>query len=601
MAISQTGSLPDRDGLLSLLAGRRSWFASRAPAEPQPPIRSELFSVERLEQHAESLAAAQAVVRRVKAGRPLAPRLFDNARAISEAYRAIVAAAGAQQAITPAASWLLDNFHVVEEQVRQIKNDLPPRFYRMLPKLAEGPLEGYPRVFGVAWALVAHTDSAFDMEKLTRFVEAYQRVQPLSIGELWALSITMRITLVENLRRLAEAIVERLSASRKADELADRFLAEDAEISQGAVERSLDAVPWSSAFAVQLAQRLRDRDPNRTPALRWLNDRLTKAHTSADQIVREEVARQGAMNVTVRNVITSMRFVSMINWAEFFEEVSPVDKVLRAGSDFAKMDFPTRDLYRRAVEELARASKREETEVAEHALAAAKRAAANQPKARVPARESEPGYYLISRGRRALEEELGCKVPWRTRAFRFNSDLGVGFYVGAIVLVTLVLAAGVAMTSAGMGVSLVGLAALTISSLVPASDVAVAMLNYAITRRIGATLLPGMELKEGVPPELCTLIVVPTLLVDAPEIRKQVEHLEVHYLSNPDANFFYALASDWRDARSEHAPGDEALLEVAAAGIADLNRRYAAQGLGPRFFLLHRRRVWNTGEERWIG
>src|SRR5436190_7321949 len=243
---------------------------------PEPPIRAELFSVERLEQHAESLAVAQRVAPRLRTGRPLAPRLHDNTKVLTEAYRAIVLAASAHQAITPAAEWLLDNFHIVNEQIREIKNDLPPGFYRMLPKLAEGPLKGYPRIFGIAWALVAHTDSAFDMEKLTRFVEAYQRVQPLTIGELWALAITLRITLVENLRRLADAIVARLQASQTADALADRMLALGAPQSDqsAAVMQSLDQASWSTAFAVQFAQRLRDQDPKTTVALRWLNDRL---------------------------------------------------------------------------------------------------------------------------------------------------------------------------------------------------------------------------------------------------------------------------------------------------------------------------------------
>ena len=163
---------------------------------PEPPIRAEIFSVERLEQHAESLAIAQPITSHPKRGRQLSKRLYDNTKILNEAYQAIVRATSAHQPITPAAEWLLDNFHIVDEQVRDIKNDLPPGFYRLLPKLSDGPLQGYPRVFGVAWALVAHTDSAFDLQKLTRFVEAYQRVQPLTIGELWALAITLRITLV---------------------------------------------------------------------------------------------------------------------------------------------------------------------------------------------------------------------------------------------------------------------------------------------------------------------------------------------------------------------------------------------------------------------
>ena len=152
-----------------------------------------------------------------------------------------------------------------------------PAIYRKLPKLADGPLQGYPRVFGVAWALIAHTDSAFDIQKLTRFVEAYQRVQPLTIGELWALAITLRITLVENLRRLAEAIVARLIGGpvgrcARGPDLWARPTRDPEPAS--AILHSLDQAPWSTAFAVELAQRLRDHDPNTTPALRWLNDKI---------------------------------------------------------------------------------------------------------------------------------------------------------------------------------------------------------------------------------------------------------------------------------------------------------------------------------------
>ncbi len=165
----------------------------------------------------------------------------------------------------------------------------------------------------------------------------------------------MRITLVENLRRLAEAIVARQSAVQSADALADQFLGDDRRMKPNlgiSHLRSLDQAPWSAAFAVEFAQRLRDHDPDNTPALRWLNDKLSAAHTTTDQIVREKFLRQSAMDVTVRNVIMSMRLVSMIDWAEFFESVSLVDAVLRDASNFAAMDFPTRDRYRRAIEEL---------------------------------------------------------------------------------------------------------------------------------------------------------------------------------------------------------------------------------------------------------
>src|SRR5206468_902124 len=254
---------------------------------------------------------------------------------------AIASAVGEGRGITPAAEWLLDNYHLVEQQIREIRDDLPSGYYRQLPKMADGPFAGYPRVFGVAWAFVAHTDSRFDPEMLTRFLRAYQRVQPRTIGELWAVAITLRIVLVENLRRGAKRIVDSRAARQEADALADRLLgvgAHPAEPIRSVFQR-YEQAPLPGAFAVQLLQRLRDQDPKVMRALVWLEERLRAQRTTADEIVHHEHQRQGAANVTVRNIITSMRLVSDVDWAELFENVSLVDETLRSGSAFADMEI----------------------------------------------------------------------------------------------------------------------------------------------------------------------------------------------------------------------------------------------------------------------
>ncbi len=269
---------------------------------------------------------------------------------------------------------MLDNFHIVEEQVREILGDLPPGFYRRLPKLSDGPLAGYPRVFGIAWDIVAHTDSGFDVERLSRYVAAYQRVQPLTIGELWAIAITLRLVLVENLRRLAVGIVSWHAAYQRANAIADRLIGTENQKPEAvdAVLHSLTKVHFSKPFAVQLNQQLRDQAQTVVPILKWLDDRLAEDGTNADEIVREEHQIQGATNLTVRNIITSMRLVSTVDWPEFVESVGVVDSALRADSRFSEMDFPTRDLYRRTIEELARGSDRTELEIAQRVIAATK-------------------------------------------------------------------------------------------------------------------------------------------------------------------------------------------------------------------------------------
>jgi cyclic beta-1,2-glucan synthetase len=563
------------------------------PWNSEESIREELFSAERLEEHAESLAQAQAVTAQPVAGRSLAARLKDNEAALLEAYRALAAAVGEGRVVTPAAEWLLDNYHLVDEQIREIRDDLPPGYYRQLPKLAGGPFAGYPRVLGVAWAFVAHTDSRFDPALLRRFVRAYQRVQPLTIGELWAVAITLRIVLVENLRRAARRIVTSRAARQQADALADRLLAPQAPPAEqipALLQRYAEA-PLSESFAVQLAQRLRDLDPKATPALAWLEERLAAEAKSVEQIVHDEHQRQGATNVTVRNIITSMRLVSDVDWPELVESVSLIDDALRPASGFAQMDFATRNLYRNAIEELARGAKRPELEIAQAALAAATGTG----------RERDPGYHLIAGGRRAFEAAIGYRVPVRRWPGRLSGALGIGGYIGAVVAAAAIVLALALYALAGAGVGGAWLGVLAALGLLPALDAGVALVNRAVTRGFGATLLPGLELREGIPAHLRTLVAVPILLSTRDALEEQLERLEIHHLASPESELHFALLSDWTDAPAETAAQDQALLDAAAEGIARLNRQYGPAAGGERFLLFHRRRVWSESQQCWMG
>ncbi|HSD42064.1 MAG TPA: glucoamylase family protein [Burkholderiales bacterium] len=557
-------------------------------------MREELFSIERLEQHAESLAAAQPITARPTTGRSLAARLKNNESALREAYRAISKAVGESRAITPAAEWLLDNYHLVEEQIREIRDDLPPGYYRQLPKLAAGPFEGFPRVFGVAWAFVAHTDSRFDPEMLRRFVRAYQRVQPLTIGELWAVAITLRIVLVENLRRAARRIVTSRAARQEADALADRLLGVNAHPADpvALILRDYEQGPLPEAFAVQLVQRLRDQDPRVTPALTWLEARLAAQGTTADEIVRDQHQRQGATNVTVRNIITSMRLISELDWAELVESVSLVDDALRSGGDFAAMDFPTRNLYRSAIEELARGSKLTELEIARAALLAARDR---------NGRERDAGYHLVAGGRRPFEGTVGFRPPIGSWLGRFNTSIGIGGYIGVVIMVTATVLFLPLFALAGANIGGWWLGLLALLGLIPSIDAAMALVNRGVTNGFGASILPGLELRDGVPAHLRTVVAVPILLTTQAALEEQIERLEIHYLASPEGEFHFALLSDWTDAATETVDGDDALLEAAAAGIDRLNRRYGPAPGGERFLLFHRRRVWNRGQRRWIG
>ena len=622
----------------------RRFTRSRQPidfTEFEEPIRAELFSAERLEQHAQSLAAAQTVTTARAAERALVPRVRENGRVLHEAHQLIGNAARLHLAITPAAEWLLDNFHIVEDQLRDIREYLPARYYRLLPKLADGHLRGFPRVYGIAWAIVAHTDSRFDPDWLIRFVRAYQRVQPLTIGELWAVPISLRIVMVENLRRLAVRIVgsqlSRQAADRFVDELLPAADAHPAELADRAIH-SLSEAPLRPAFAVQLVQRLRYGALDTTALLEWLNREPKMQRLSTDEIVQSELAAQGAANLTVRNLITSMRAIAAFDWRAFFEEVSLVDAALRGTTNFVAMDFATRDRYRHAIEELARGAACSELDVAAAVIAKIQKiqdgarvcawepseaagahrvladgqagGGGNSPRASVARAEGsagirqaplaaaehapagaslldtgdhgaapdprllDAGFYLIGAGRHALERDLGCRIGLRERWVRACLAHATAFYLGTILFLTLAVLALPLAASVDAGMSWAGLMVASLLALFPASDAAIALTHRLVTKAFGPRPLPRLALRDGIPASLRTCVVMPTLIGGTQDVAAQLERLETHYLSNRDGDVRFALLTDWHDDDTEAVATDASLLAAAAAGIEALNARH---------------------------
>src|SRR6267378_1710993 len=417
------------------------WLLDRfrkAPGDAdEQPLRGEIFSVERLEQYAKALAAAHTTV--TKKGRAqLLPRLEDNGRKLVAAYRTLVETIRTGRAISPAAEWLVDNFHIVEEQVREIREDLPKSYYHELPKLAAGNFKNYPRIYALSVALIAHTDSHLDTETLRRFINTYQKVSPLSIGELWAVPISLRLALVENLRRLATRIVLSRTERDEADRLADRLLAQAQrqpnELLTLLTSRMARRKALGRSFVVQLTQRLREQDPAVMPVMEWLEKQLAKKGLSVEKIVQEEHQRQAAAQVTVGNIITSMRLLSTLDWKDFFETVSRIDPELAKdpAGVYSRMDFATRDRYRHVVERISKGAKKSEPEVARSALRLAEAAR----RAGEDVSHSHVGYFLIAEGVSRLEAEAAYRPRFGERVRRAIKRHASVSYLGTLTILT---------------------------------------------------------------------------------------------------------------------------------------------------------------------
>lgn len=561
------------------------------------PIRSELLGPERLEARAREIARASARVTLTE-DRLLLDRFERDSRALFSSHRIIADAYVAHESLPGEAAWFYDNFHIVNETLREIRTDLPQGYYRRLPKLQDGLFAGLPRVYWLALELVAHTDSALEESALARFIQAYQDVTPLAIGELWAVPIMLRLVLVENLCRLADSTVEARNLRILAKSWVDRLRKPDTDPNALAEELVADA----GHLVVSVLQSLRSDGVTRDRLERF-EEAARERGVLVEDLLLGERQRQAANQVTVGNGVTSLRLLSAIDWPVFYERASLVDARLRRdpAGVYPEQDFATRDRYRQAIEVLARDSGRNELDVCDRLLARTEQVNYRGDGAPTDAPpDSHVGHFLVGEGRESFVKELGYRPNRRDRSLASAKANAPWLYFGSIGLLTaLIVAAAVIYGSANAGaIGLLVLLALVV--LGPALEIAVGVVNHLVTKFVPPNTLPKMDFSKGLPPDCATFVVMPTLIFSTEGNASLVERLEIHYLSNPDPHLRYALLTDWSDAPEESAPKDEALVQQVLDGIRTLNRRHAGDG-PPLFFLFHRKRLWNPVQNCWMG
>ena len=583
------------------------WRGAAAMQSPHElPLRAELFSADQMDSHGRTLAAGHQQSPRYGRDRLLA-RLASNESVLVDAGTLLKTALEEKQRIAPAGEWLLDNFYLIEEQVRTARRHLPKAYSGELPRLRNGPSAGLPRVYDIALEVVSHGDGHLDPEGLRRFVAAYQTVMPLRLGELWAIPIMLRLALIENLRRVAArvaaATTERSRAAVWADQMMEVAEHDPKSLILVTADMARSHPPMVSSFVAELARRLQGKSRALVLPLTWIEQRLSESGLTIEQLVQSETREQAADQVSMSNSIGSLRLLGAMDWREFVETLGVVERELRRDPLYASMDFATRDRYRHAVERLAKTSRLSEEEVAGQAVrlaraaAAAVTAGAGDGKGAQDPRASHVGFYLIDRGLPRLEAAAAVRLPVAERLARTGRRHALAFYLGAIALLAGALSAGLLAAAYASGATGLLFALVGGLSLLATSQLAVALVNRLVAALAAPHPLPRLDFASGIPPECRTLVVVPALLAGAPEIEDLVEALEVRFLANRDDHLHFGLLTDHLDAAQETLPGDADLVHLARQRIEGLNEKYA----GNSFFLFHRARRWNAQERCWMG
>jgi cellobiose phosphorylase len=572
-------------------------FSARLAGE-EPPLRAELFSREQMAQHGKVLAASHRLMAR-RAPDRLLTRLAENETLLVAVRGLLTEAVNGDRRITPAGEWLLDNFYLIEDQVRTARRHLPARYGRELPRLADGPSAGLPRVYDIALETISHGDGRLDVDGLGGFVSAYQEVTPLTIGELWAIPIMLRLALLENLRRVAVRIgadrVDRNRADYWADQMSTIAEKDPKSLILLIADMARSRQPMVGSFVAEFSRRLQGKSPALALPLTWIEQRLSEDGLTIEQLVQSENKQQAADQVSISNSISSLRFLGAGDWRAFVEARSGIEQILRDDPSgvYSRMDFATRDRYRHVVETTARRWGLDEEDVAKRAIDLAREAAG---RADPDARATHVGFYLVDKGLSILEQKAGARFSVAESVRRACNRRRLGLYLAGVVFLTLLptvaLVADVRREGwPGWFLGLIGLLLL-----VCASQVAVALVNAFVTRLATPHALPKMDLSKGVPPTSRALVVVPALITGTDNVEHLVEALEVRFLGNRDDNVCFGLLTDLADASLETLPQDDALERLAVQRINELNEKYGAQ-----FFLFHRPRRWNPREGVWMG
>ena len=573
-----------------------------APAqfEDEEPLRSELFSSGQMAQHGETLARSHTAAR-ISSRDQLLPRLALNQEILVRAAQLLADALKADRRITPAGEWLLDNFYLIDEQIRTSRRHLPKRYSWELPRLVGGASSGLPRVYDIALEAISHGDGRVNEESLGLFIAAYQKVTPLKLGELWAIPIMLRLALIENLRRVASRIATDRTDRNLADLWADQMIQIAEQDPKNLIlviaDMARSQPPMVGSFVAELTRRLQGQSHALALPLTWIEQQLSEFGLTIEQLIQSENQQQATDQISISNSIGSLRFLASMDWSEFVERMSVTEETLRQdpAATYAHMDFATRDCYRHVIEQLAKRSHREENDVARVAIDLAHAAATT---AGAADRASHVGFYLVDDGLQKLENKIGMR--WSLRRLHIAAPSRLLMYLGAITVVSSLAALGLVWHAHSVGVHGAWLVAVGIVSLIGASQLALLLINRIVTMLVSPRALPSMNFIDGIPSQYSTLVVVPTMLRDADSVDSLVEALEVRFLANRDPHLQFGLLTDFIDADSQTLPGDDALLENAAAAIARLNAKYT-NGRGDTFFLFHRPRRWNERERVWMG
>jgi cyclic beta-1,2-glucan synthetase len=500
---------------------------------------------------------------------------------IREGYQNAVAWAASDLDRSPLVDWVLDNFYSIQERIEEIELDLPKSFFSELPKVSEGR----PRIQLLASELLMRVDCAIDADLIIGFAQFFQDSVALTIGECWAYSTSLKIGLLERLAEICRQLKENYVGYLDARSILVALNAGDPEALQ-----SLQRI--ENRFQLLKLDEGLNANESLVGAQAMLDSCFIAIGTSREELRSAERHRLAATQVSIGNVITSLRYLSGLEWLQVFESINKVESILRKDSIYAMMDSSSQNRYRSRIELLAKGSKLTESQVAQKSVHLTENSSGKTI-------EQHVGYWLVDEGRVLLERSIGYIPTVVPRLIDLLKRHPYATYFTALSVLAICQVCALIVACEWLLIPRFVTVCLCIVGLIPISECAGTLVHWLLTHVLPVGLIPKMSFREGIPSDQPTFVVIPTLMSGENEVDELLSKLENHFLTNGGENIYFALLTDFTDADSEHLETDVAILKKATDGIKSLNDKYrSSRG---SFYLFHRHRQWNPSQHKWMG
>ena len=546
-----------------------------------------VLTTRELEEYLEKVGATHNLVAESSKETYPIPRLQENYAIIKEVYELLNEHVKQEISIHPAGEWILDNFYIIEETVKSIKQELTMKKYTNFVGIKNGIYDGFARVYILASEIVNYTDNKIEPESLEKCLSAYQTKKTLNMDEIWNIGVFLQIAIIENIRQICENIYVSQMQKYKVEQIVEKEIenSQNSKFKNFKTNRNFKRiVSMKYSFIEYMSYKLKKYGKKTEKYLEILEEVVEKTGTTVSEVIKREHFDIAVKRVSIGNCITSIKKIQRINFLEIFEKINGVEEILKQdpANVYDKMDYKTKDLYRQAIKEISKKSKISEIYIAKKLLELCEDK---------EGKKSHIGYYLFGPNSNIIYEKIGAK-----KQKIMSRENKTKYYISMIVVFTLLISFLLIFMHINR-MNLVCSIFAFLLLLIPISEFVIQIMQYILSKFVKPKTIPKLDMYDGIDKENATMVVIPTILKSKEKVKELMKKMEVFYLANKSDNLYFCLLGDCSESNKKDEDFDKEIIDEGLNQVEILNKKYEKE----IFNFAYRKRKWNDKQSSYLG